>query len=89
MKLPHQSAMFGDYLHKTAQSTTKNVGNVRLYNTNIYKDKFFIDSEKLVWNFYKNIGHKESGMSRKRIESGHKILLELYNEGYDKKTITP
>tara|TARA_A100001201_G_scaffold73078_2_gene66521 strand:+ start:631 stop:1689 length:1059 start_codon:yes stop_codon:yes gene_type:complete len=87
VKLPHQSVLFSDYLHKTAQSTTKNVGNVRLYNSNLYKDKFFIDSEKLVWDFYKQLGYKQTSMTRQRIEQGIKIILELLNDGHDFDTI--
>jgi len=85
--LPEQSSYFRDYIHKRASQTTNNVGNPSQHNTNIYKDKFYIDIETRVVSFYKSIGYKQTALSRDRVDNGIKILSKLYAEGYEEDTI--
>ena len=86
IKLPKQSAYIKDYLQKTASLPTKSVSNTDEDNT-IYNINKFIDSDKLVWDFYKSAGWKETQVSRDIVDKGVKVVNNLYQLGHDKDYI--
>ena len=88
VKRPEQSIYFMDYIQKTASLPTKKVGSTEKNNTIYNIDKVFIDSETLVFDFYKKAGWKQTGITREIIDTGCKVLNKLYQQGYDKETIT-
>ncbi len=87
VKRPEQSVYFTDYIQKTASLPSKNVGSkekdITIYNIN----KVFIDSETLVFDFYKKAGWKQTSITREIIDNGCKVLNKLYQQGYSKDTI--
>tara|TARA_R110000744_G_scaffold173486_2_gene292236 strand:- start:6175 stop:7227 length:1053 start_codon:yes stop_codon:yes gene_type:complete len=84
--LPEQSAYFKEHIHKKVRTPTDDVGitegNITIYN----KDKF-IDSETLVFSFYKTCGWKETSITRENVNKGIKIVIGLMNQGYSLKFI--
>tara|TARA_Y100000004_G_C8947848_1_gene427119 strand:- start:331 stop:1377 length:1047 start_codon:yes stop_codon:yes gene_type:complete len=88
IKRPEQSIYFEEYIHKTAQSHSKNVGNTEKNNTIYNIDNMYIDSETLVRKFYKDAGWKETSISREHIDKGTKVLNALHNKKYDKDFIS-
>ena len=47
----------------------------------------FIDSETLVFDFYKKTGWKQTSITREIIDNGCNVLNKLYQQGYSKDTI--
>ena len=47
------------------------------------KDNLYIDSETLVFDFYKMLGRKKTRITREVADNGIKVLNKLFAEGYD------
>ena len=88
VKRPEQSVYFMDYIQKTASLPTKKVGSTEKNNTLYNINNVYIDSETLVFDFYEKAGWKKTGITREIIDTGCKVLNKLYQQGYDKETIT-
>ncbi len=83
IKRPDQSVYFADYIHNSAQQTTKSVGSTDKKPTLYNIDKLYIDSETLVLDFYSNAGWKKSSITRDLVDNGIKIINKLYQQKYD------
>ena len=83
VKRPSQSAYFIDYIQKTASLPTKSVGSTEKKPTLYNKDNLYIDSETLVFDFYKMLGRKKTRITREVADNGIKVLNKLFAEGYD------